>query len=93
VADPQGDAVSYALFCFDAERGFTVVATVCAERERLVSQWHDAILDFANCVGGLAARNNNGNGFAAHYDKTERARQHTENARSMLELHRTEHGC
>jgi hypothetical protein len=49
-------------------------------------------LDFANCVGGLAARNN-GYGFAAHYEKTELARLHADNARTMLELHRAEHGC
>jgi hypothetical protein len=93
VADPQGDAVRYAPSCFDTERGFNVVAALCEERERLIIQWHDAILAFGNCVGGLAARNNSGNGFAAHYEKTERARLHAENARTILELHRSEHGC
>jgi hypothetical protein len=65
----------------------------CAERERLIKQWHDAILTFAHCVSQLGARKGNGGRSSKRYQQTEQARLHAENARTMLELHRTEHDC
>jgi hypothetical protein len=65
----------------------------CAQRDRLIKQWHDAILAFAHCVSQLGVRKGSGDGFSKQYQETELARLHAEDARMMLELHRTEHDC
>jgi hypothetical protein len=65
----------------------------CPDRERLTSEYHDAVVKFSATVSHLKECNGNGNGFADAHRTTELARLHTENARIMLELHRAEHDC
>lgn len=64
----------------------------CPRRERLIWEWDEAVVKFADCVGRLTAITGD-NGFAEGYQVTELARLHAENARMVVELHRAEDGC
>ncbi len=63
----------------------------CPDREDLIVQWHGALLMFAHSVSQLSVHKENGN--FNWQPETEQARLHAENARTMVELHCTEHGC
>jgi hypothetical protein len=63
----------------------------CIQRDRLISDWHEAVQGFSDSLGRL--RKVAESGFAEQYKATELARLHCENARMIVELHRTEHGC
>jgi hypothetical protein len=65
----------------------------CPDRERLTIQYHDSVVVFSASVSRLKECNGNGNGFADVHRATEQARLHAENARTMLNAHRAEHGC
>jgi hypothetical protein len=65
----------------------------CPDRERLTTQYHDAVVIFSASVTHLKGCNGDGNGFAEAQRETDVARLHAENARVMLEMHRAEHGC
>jgi hypothetical protein len=65
----------------------------CVHRHQLIKLWDEAILGFSQAVSLLKACHNNDRAFAEQYQLTELARQHADNARIMVELHRTEHGC
>jgi hypothetical protein len=65
----------------------------CAQRNHLVKLWNEAVLAFSQAVGQLKACRKSDQAFAEQHQLTEMARLHADNARSMLELHRTEHGC
>ena len=66
----------------------------CPDREKLMTQYHDAVVIFSSSV--MLLKESNGNGhrkFADQYEVTEQARLHVENVRKILEAHRAEHGC
>ena len=65
----------------------------CPYRERLMNQYHDAVLIFSSSIRTLKGCNRDGHGFAEAHQATGEARLHAENARTMLNLHREEHGC
>ncbi len=65
----------------------------CPARERLIVQYHDAVVMFSASISRLKACNGDGKGFAQAHRETKLARLHTENARLMLEMHRSEHDC
>jgi hypothetical protein len=64
----------------------------CPHRDRLISEWNKAVRDFSKSISRLKAALDNGS-FADEKQATEQARLHAENARTMLNLHRAEHGC
>jgi hypothetical protein len=65
----------------------------CAQRNNLVKLWNEAVLAFSQAVSQLKACQKSDRAFVQQHQLTEMARLHADNARSMLELHRTEHGC
>jgi len=65
----------------------------CAQRNHLVKLWNELVLAFSQAVGQLKACRKSDKAFAEQHQLTEMARLHADNARSMLEIHRTEHGC
>jgi hypothetical protein len=65
----------------------------CVQRNHLVKLWNEAVLGFSQAVHALAACKENAPEFEEQHRQTELARQHAENTHTMLELHRTEHGC
>ena len=65
----------------------------CPDRERLIVQYHNAVVMFSASISRLKACNGDGKGFSATHRETELARLHAENARLMLEMHRSEHDC
>jgi hypothetical protein len=64
----------------------------CPRRDRLTDEWHEAVRKFSTSVIRLHAAIGNQT-FADEHRSTEQARLHVENAYTMLELHRSEHGC
>jgi hypothetical protein len=77
-----------ALFPVSANRW---VACDCIKRDRLIRDWHEAVLKFSDSLGRL--RKCRASKFADQHKATEVARLNCENARMMLDLHRAEHGC
>jgi hypothetical protein len=65
----------------------------CTHRNQLVKLWNEAVLAFSQAVEKLSSCKGNDQQFKQQHQLTEMARLHADNARSMLELHRTEHGC
>jgi hypothetical protein len=65
----------------------------CLQRNHLVKLWNDSVLAFSEAVAKLKACQESDKAFAEQHQLTELARLHADNARSMLEIHRTEHGC
>jgi hypothetical protein len=65
----------------------------CVHRNQLLKLWNEAVLGFSQAVSRLKACHKNDRAFAEQYQLTKLARQHADNARIMVELHRTEHGC
>ena len=67
----------------------------CDNRDRLLTEYRDAVVMFSASVSRLKEchGHGDGNGFAAAQRAPEHARLHAENARLMLEMHRSEHGC
>lgn len=65
----------------------------CKQRELLTIEWHEAVAKFSDAVIRLRKCNGDGTRFATQHRATDLARLHSENARMMLEHHRTEHGC
>ncbi len=65
----------------------------CTHRNHLVKLSNEAVLAFSQAVGELAACKGNDRQFKEQHQLTEMARLHADNARSLLELHRREHGC
>lgn len=66
----------------------------CFDRERLMTEYNNAVMLFSASVQLLKECNGNGHHkFAEQYQITEQARLHVENFRKMLELHRAEHDC
>ena len=65
----------------------------CEHRHRLIAEWHKSVVEFSKCIRLLQASIGNGSNFADAHQATEQARLHAENARTMLNLHRDEHGC
>ena len=81
-----------ASFCFDKE-GASPMPT-CLHREKLMTEYNDAVVVFSANVKLLKECNGDGyHKFAEQYQATEQARLHVDNVRKMLELHRGEHGC
>ena len=64
----------------------------CPHRNQLVSEWNQAVSDFSKAVSRLKTAVGKGN-FADEQQATEQARLLAEDARTMLNLHRDEHGC
>jgi hypothetical protein len=66
----------------------------CSERERLIVEYHQAVEMFSRNVKLLRECNGDGyHKFQERHRATEIARLHAENARLMVDFHRTEHGC
>ena len=65
----------------------------CAHRNELVKLWNEAVWEFSQAVGKLAACKAVDQQFKQQHGLTEMARLRADNARSMLELHHAEHGC
>ena len=65
----------------------------CEDRERLVTEYRDALGKFSAAVKRLRQCDRDAHRFADEHQATEIARLHAENARAMLELHRSQHGC
>jgi hypothetical protein len=65
----------------------------CLHRENLTVEYHEAVQAFSYAVKRLRESDRTGVGFEEHHRATELARQRADNARTMLDLHRTEHGC
>jgi hypothetical protein len=61
----------------------------CDEREQLVEKWNEAVKVFARFLDVLACGDGD---FNQRYRDTELARLNAENARVMLEQHRSKHG-
>jgi hypothetical protein len=67
--------------------------STCADRERLMTEYNEAVILFSASVKLLKESNGNGHQkYAEQYQVTEQARLHVDNVRKMLELHRAEHG-
>ena len=66
--------------------------TTCPQRDHLMDEWNDAVAKFSTSIRRLKAAIGDGR-YADEHRATELARQRAENARTMLELHRAEHGC
>jgi hypothetical protein len=69
------------------------VVTTCKQRNQLLKEWNQAVLNFSKSVSRLNACHGDGRKFRDQHRATELARLDAENARMILELHRTEHGC
>jgi len=68
--------------------------TNCTTRNELLRQWSDATQRFSDSIGYMRANVGDMNGqFNKHMRLAEAARLKAENARLMLEIHRSEHGC
>ena len=66
----------------------------CSDRERLMLEYHHAVEAFSKSVKLLKGCNGDGyHKFSDQNRATEQARLHAENARLMMEFHRSEHGC
>jgi hypothetical protein len=65
----------------------------CPERNRLIKDWHQAVQDFSKSVSRLTVCHRDEQNFADQYQATELARLRVEDAHTILELHRAEHGC
>lgn len=66
--------------------------STCPHRDDLMREWNKAVSEFSKSISRLKAAIANEH-FADEQHATEQARLHTENARTMLNLHRAEHGC
>ena len=64
----------------------------CQHRDRLIGEWHEAVSEFSKSIKRLKEAIGN-ESYAGEHQATELARLHAENARTMLELHCSEHGC
>jgi hypothetical protein len=64
----------------------------CERRNQLVRELRDALEKFSHSINQLRASVGDVN-FAQQLQATELARLHADNARTILELHRSEHGC
>ena len=64
----------------------------CPHRQQLTEEWNQAVSEFSKSIRRLKDAIGN-EGYANEYRATEQARLHAENARTMLNLHRSEHGC
>jgi hypothetical protein len=58
----------------------------CIKRDRLIHDWHEAVLKFSDSLSRL--RKCAASRFADQHKATEIARLHCENARMMLDVHR-----
>ena len=65
----------------------------CDDRKRLLAEYQDALRKFSAAVGRLQECDRDARRFADEHLATEMARLHAENTRTMLNLHRDEHGC
>jgi hypothetical protein len=66
---------------------------VCEHKNNLITEWQGALKAFSTAVKRLQDCNGDADKFAVEHRATELARLHAENARMMVEHHRTEHGC
>jgi hypothetical protein len=89
VADPEGMPASP---LFRHERG--LLMRDCTQRDQLVREWNETVLKLSKAVSRLKACNgDNRNRFAKQFEETELTRQDAENARIILGIHRSDHGC
>jgi hypothetical protein len=65
----------------------------CQHRENLIVEYHESVEKFSHAVKRLRKCDRNRPRFEQEQRATELARQHAENARTMLQFHRAEHGC
>lgn len=65
----------------------------CEDRKRLIAEFQDALERFSAAVKHGRQCERDEHRFPDAYQATELARLHCEDARKMLERHRTEHGC
>jgi hypothetical protein len=63
----------------------------CAEREKLLAQYHDSVRRFTVLVGKLSRLSDAT--FASAYIDSDRAREQCERVRAELERHTESHGC
>ncbi len=64
----------------------------CPHADQLIGEWHEAVSEFSKSIRRLKKAIGN-ESCADEQQATEQARLHAENARTMLELRRSEHGC
>jgi hypothetical protein len=65
----------------------------CPDRKRISAEWRESVVKFADQVKRLAGCTGNRDGFLEQFHTTELAREHCEDIRRMLQIHRAEHGC
>ena len=66
---------------------------VCEYKNKLLTEWQQAIKAFSGAVRRLQHCNGDATIFAVEQRAAELARLHAENARVMVEHHRSEHNC
>ena len=65
----------------------------CEHKNQLIIEWREALKAFSASVRRLQQYDGDATKFAVEQRATELARVHAENARTMVEHHRAEHGC
>jgi hypothetical protein len=65
----------------------------CPQLDRIILEWREAVAQFTEEVKLLAECTGNRDAFLIQFHNTDLARQHCEDARTALELHRAEHNC
>jgi hypothetical protein len=86
----QGDAAQATFPFYSTEEN---PMPKCEQRERLLGEWQESVAKFSDAVKRLRQCNGDGSKFAEQHEATEQARRHAEEARKLVEHHRSEHGC
>ena len=64
----------------------------CPDRNRIIVEWRESVVKFADQVKRLAACTGNRDGFVEQFHITDLARLECDQARLVLEQHRADHG-
>jgi hypothetical protein len=65
----------------------------CSERDRIIIEWRESVLNFSDHVKRLAECTGKQDGFMDQFYKTDLTRQQSDETRRRLENHHDECGC
>ena len=65
----------------------------CPDRNRIIIEWRESVVKFADHVKRLVECTGNRDDFVEQLNLTELARVQCDHARLVLEHHRIDHGC
>ena len=70
-------------------------SAICAEKDRLIQEWRQATKGLSTCIEKMIEARNarDEEAYNLASQDCEIAKLAVENARTMLEIHRAEHGC